>query len=317
MRAAGVEAFSRGVKLIDVGDPTALEPDELLVDVRAAGVGNWDNFARVGEWDLGRRPPLALGVEAAGRVSATGREVGGFTPGDRVLVHSAPLRYQGAWAEQFVAPASATASLPSAVSFETAGGFPVPALTADQALQGIGISQDDTLLVHGAGGVTGNLLVQLGALAGAKVVATASERTARRSQQSGARSVVDYRSPGWVADVRDSTGGRGVDAAVNAVPGGASTVLDLVRDNGRLATITSDPPPTARGVGVRRIDVSADGDRLRRLAGTLASGAINLEVSALYPLEAAADALEQVLRGSGGGTVVLWINESGGQSELP
>jgi NADPH:quinone reductase-like Zn-dependent oxidoreductase len=202
------------------------------------------------------------------------------------------------------------------VSFETAAGLPVPALTADQALQGIGISRQDTLLVHGAGGVTGNLLVQLAALAGAKVIATASARSASRAQQSGAGLVVDYRSSGWVAEIRDSTGGRGVDAAINAVPGGASTVLDLVRDNGRLATITSDPPPSVRGVGVRQINVLADGDRLQRLVGTLASGAINLEVSTVYPLEEAAEALEEVRRGSGGGTVVLRISDSDGQSEL-
>jgi NADPH:quinone reductase-like Zn-dependent oxidoreductase len=122
MRAAGIEVFSAEVQMMDLGDPAAPEADELLVDVRAAGVGNWDNFARVGDWDLGRHPPLALGVEAAGRVSGTGRDVGRFTLGDRVLVHSAPLRYHGAWAQRFVVPASATALLPSAVSFETAGG---------------------------------------------------------------------------------------------------------------------------------------------------------------------------------------------------
>jgi NADPH:quinone reductase-like Zn-dependent oxidoreductase len=92
--------------------------------------------------------------------------------------------------------------------------------------------------------------------------------------------------------------------------------LDLVRDNGRLATITSDPPPSVRGVGVRQINVLADGDRLQRLVGTLASGAINLEVSTVYPLEEAAEALEEVRRGSGGGTVVLRISDSDGQSEL-
>jgi len=40
-----------------------------LIDVRACGVGNWDEFARAGDWDLGTRPPMALGVEAAGLVA--------------------------------------------------------------------------------------------------------------------------------------------------------------------------------------------------------------------------------------------------------
>jgi NADPH:quinone reductase-like Zn-dependent oxidoreductase len=314
VEAAGIEVFSAEVRLFDLPDPAALTADELLVEVRAAGVGNWDNFARVGEWDVGRRPPMALGVEAAGLIIGAGRDVDEFKPGDRTLVHSAPLRGQGAWAERFVVPASAAARLPASVSFETAGGLPVPALTADQALhEGIAISPGDTVLVHGAGGVTGNLLVQLAALTGATVIATAGERSARRAQESGARLVVDYRSSGWPAEIRDSTNGRGVDAAVNAVPGGASTVLDLVGDNGRLATITSDPPPTARGIRVRQIFVSPDGARLRRLVGMLASGQINLEVRAVYPLGAAADALEHVRRGSGGGTIVLRVNDASKQ----
>jgi NADPH:quinone reductase-like Zn-dependent oxidoreductase len=252
---------------------------------------------------------MALGVEAAGLVVGAGRGVEDFERDDRILVHSAPLRGQGAWAEHFVVPAAAAARLPPSVSFETAGGFPVPALTADQALhEGIEISHTDTVLVHGAGGVTGNLLVQLAALTGATVIATASAPSAQRARESGAGLVVDYRSPGWLAEIRDSTGGRGVDAAVNAVPGGASTILDLVDDNGRLATITSDPPPSARGIRVRQIYVAPHGARLQRLVDVLASGMINLEVSAVYPLVAVADALEQVERGSGGGTVVLRVN---------
>jgi NADPH:quinone reductase-like Zn-dependent oxidoreductase len=314
VKAAGIEVFSAEVRLFDLPDPAPLKADELLVEVRAAGVGNWDNFVRLGEWDVGRRPPMALGVEAAGLVVGAGRDVEEFERGDRTLVHSAPLRGQGAWAGRFVVPASAAAHLPASVPFETAGGFPVPALTADQALhEGIAISRDDTVLVHGAGGVTGNLLVQLAALTGATVIATAGEQSARRAQRSGAGLVVDYRSSRWLAEIRDSTGARGVDAAVNAVPGGARTVLDLVGDNGRLATITSDPPPSARGIRVRQIYVSPDGPRLQRLVGVLASGMINLEVNAVYPLGAAADALEQVRRGSGGGTVVLRINEGAEQ----
>jgi NADPH:quinone reductase-like Zn-dependent oxidoreductase len=309
VKGAGIEAFSDDVRLLNLGDPRTLEADELLIDVQAAGVGNWDEIARVGGWDLGRRPPMALGVQAAGLALAIGRDVGGFQVGDRVLAHSAPLRDQGAWAQQFIVPASAAARLPATVPFERAGGFPVPALTADQALHdGIAVARGQTVLVHGAGGVTGNLLVQIAAISGAKVIATASPSSARRAEQSGAGLVVDYRSPRWAAEVRGFTGGQGVDAAVNAVPGQATVIVDLVRDKGRLATITSDPPESARGITVSQIFVAPDGARLERLAAALASGALSLEVSAAYPLAGAAEALEHVRRGSGGGTIVLGVD---------
>jgi NADPH:quinone reductase-like Zn-dependent oxidoreductase len=135
MRAAGIDAFGDAVRMLSLPAPSAPAPDEVLISVRAAGVGNWDEIVRVGDWDVGQRPPLALGVEAAGILEAVGEDVAGFAPGDEVLTHPLPLRYQGAWAEWLVAPAALVARKPTVISWETAAAFPVPALTADQALQ--------------------------------------------------------------------------------------------------------------------------------------------------------------------------------------
>jgi NADPH:quinone reductase-like Zn-dependent oxidoreductase len=85
------------------------------------------------------------------------------------------------------------------------------------------------VLVHGAGGVTGGLAVQLAVARGATVVATAGPSSAARVRGYGARVVVDYHDPNWPARVRDaSPGGRGVAAAVNAAPGGAAPALQGV-----------------------------------------------------------------------------------------
>src|SRR5271165_1365999 len=96
--------------------PARLRPDDVLIEVRACGVGNWDEFARTGDWDLGIRPPMALGVEAAGFVAVVGDQVGGVKAGDRVTAHSVPYRGQGAWAEQHVAAAEHAAVLPPGAS---------------------------------------------------------------------------------------------------------------------------------------------------------------------------------------------------------
>src|SRR5438093_984491 len=66
MQAAGIEAFGAEVRILDLPAPAPPAPDEVVISVHAAGVGNWDEIVRVGEWDVGRRPPLALGLEAAG-----------------------------------------------------------------------------------------------------------------------------------------------------------------------------------------------------------------------------------------------------------
>ena len=96
MRAAGIDAFGDAVRMLDLPAPSSPVPDEVVISVRAAGVGNWDEIVRVGDWDVGHRPPLALGVEAAGIVDTVGEDVTGLAPGDEVLTHPLPLRYQGA-----------------------------------------------------------------------------------------------------------------------------------------------------------------------------------------------------------------------------
>ena len=132
MQAAGVDAFGGDVHMLELAAPASPAPDEVVISVHAAGVANWDEFVRVGDWDVGRRPPLALGVEAAGVVAAVGEDVTSLVPGDEVLTHPVPLRHQGSWAEWLVAPAALVARKPAAVSWEAAAAFPVPALTADR-----------------------------------------------------------------------------------------------------------------------------------------------------------------------------------------
>src|SRR5437667_107671 len=97
MLAAGIQTFGGEVRILDLPAPARPAPDEVVISVHAAGVGNWDEIVRVGDWDVGRRPPLALGVEAAGVVAAVGEDVTSLAPGDEVLTHPVPLRHQGAW----------------------------------------------------------------------------------------------------------------------------------------------------------------------------------------------------------------------------
>ena len=127
MLGAGVRQFGGPVEVLELPGPRGLRPDEVLIDVQACGVGNWDEFTRTGEWDLGIRPPMALGVEATGLVAAAGDRVTGIAPGNRVTVHSAPLRDQGAWAGRHIAAAGQVAVLPAGVPVDAAAALPVPA----------------------------------------------------------------------------------------------------------------------------------------------------------------------------------------------
>jgi len=306
MQVAGIHQVGAGIEMIDVGEPRPLAGDEVLLEVRAAGVGNWDEFVRTGGWDVGAKPPMALGVEAAGIVLAVGQAVGDWAPGDAVMTHPVPLRDQGTWAPRLIAPAGLLARKPPSASWEVAAAFPVPALTAEQVLgDALNIRAGEQLLVHGAGGVTGGLLVALGALRGAQVIATAGPASQQRLSALGARQVIDYHDQEWPEQVRAVTGHHGVAAAVNAARGGAASAILAVADGGRLATITPDPPSQQRGITVSSIYVRADGSQLRKLAQRLEDGQLEIPIAASYRLADAARALAQATGGHVGGAIVL------------
>ena len=294
MRAAGVRDFGFAVEPLDVPEPVGPSVDEVLIDVRAAGVANWDDLIRTGAWAVGGRPPLALGTEAAGVVAAIGYDVDGFAVGDRVLVHSTPLRYQGAWAERFLTPAAHVAAIPDGLTDDVAAALPIPALTADQTLRGVlDLTEGLTLLVHGAGGVTGRVMVQLAVELGAIAYATAGARSHEAVRAAGAADVVDYQNPDWPARIRALSGGHGVDFAINAAPGGADAALAAVRDGGRLVSITAGVPAKERGIEISIVYVAPDGHGLARLAQLAAAGAIGVDIGRTYPLDAAAAALAE------------------------
>ena len=305
MQVAGIRRVGTPVEMIEVGEPRPLADDEVLVEVRAAGVGNWDEFVRTGGWDVGTTPPMALGVEVAGTVLAAGRAVTDWVPGDAVMAHPVPLRDQGTWAPRLIAPAGLLARKPPGASWEAAAAFPVPAITAEQVLGALNIHGGEPLLVHGAGGVTGGLLAALAVLRGAEVIATAGPSSRRRVSALGARYVIDYHDQDWSEQVRAITGGRGVAAAANAAPGGAATAIRAVADGGRLATITSDPPSQQRGITVSSIYVRADGNQLRKLSQQFADGQLEIPVAASYRLADAAQALAEATGGHASGAIVL------------
>lgn len=306
MRVAGIRRVGAPVEMIEVSEPRPLAGDEVLLDVRAAGVANWDEFVRAGGWDVGASPPMALGVEAAGTVTAVGNAVSDWVPGDAVMTHPVPLRDQGTWAPRLIAPAGLLARKPDHVTWQAAAAFPVPALTAEQVLgDALNVHAGELLLVHGAGGVTGGLLVALAMLRGAEVIATAGPSSQQRVSTLGARQVIDYHDQGWPDQVRAVTGRRGVAAAANAAPGGAASAIRAVADGGRLATITSDAPSQQRGITVSSIYVRADGNQLRKLAKQLGDGQLEITVAAGYSLADAAQALAQATGGHAAGASVL------------
>ena len=268
-------------------------------------MGNWEEFVRTGGWDVGRTPPLALGVEAAGVVVDVGPGVEWPAVGASVMTHPLPLPYQGCWAERLVAPARLVAEKPDNASWAEAAAFPVPALTAEQVVsEALDVQPGETILVNGAGRRHRR-----------------DDRRARGEQrrhcdrdreqeQRGARDVARRRRRPRLSRSRlDSRamrrrGSSGIRAAANAAGGGEADALSTLVDGGRLATITGAPPPEERGISIANVIVRPDGDELRLLAASLADGKLHVDIGASYPLTRAAEALAHAIKGSRGAVVL-------------
>jgi NADPH:quinone reductase-like Zn-dependent oxidoreductase len=177
----------------------------------------------------------------AGLVAAVGDGVEGITMGDRVTGHSAPLREQGTWAERHIAAAAQVAVLPAGVPFDAAAALPVPALTADQVIDdALQIRAGEAVLVHGAGGLTGGMFVQLAAYRGAANAARGGSIDAVRAVRDGGRLAT------ITADL--PAGERGVTMqAVQVIPDGAR-LADLAQllARGALTVAVADSLPLER-----------------------------------------------------------------------
>ena len=304
VRVAGIRALGGPVESFDLPDPRAPADGEVLIEVRAAGLANWDEYVRTGSWDVGIRPPMALGVEAAGTIRSIGPNVTRFVQGDAVLVHAAPLRHQGAWSELFLADAADVAAKPGDLEWSVAGALPVPLLTAVQVVARVPSPEGETVLVNGAGGVTGGLIVAMASAGGARVVATCSPRSAGRVRGYGASETIDHHDPAW-REVARRRAPAGFETVINAARGESAGLIALVADGGRLATITGDPPASERGIAVANVIVAADGAGLEAASATLVARGLSIAIAGTCGLADVAETLSRVASSGAGGSYAV------------
>lgn len=225
----------------------------VTVRVAAAALGLQDLLLVRGSYQLKPSLPFTPGMEAAGTVVAAGDGVDASWVAQRVV--GVPALPDGALAEYAVMAVSNLYSLPDEVSDTDAAATHISFTTAHVALhRRAALQPGETLLVHAGAGGTGSAAIQLGAVAGARVIATAGspERTAV-CRDLGASVAIDYRHEDFDRVVRDLTDGRGAEVIFDPV-GGA--VFDRSRhciaSEGRLLLIgfASGAPQTIKANGV-------------------------------------------------------------------
>jgi putative PIG3 family NAD(P)H quinone oxidoreductase len=210
-------------------------PDEVVVDVTAAGVNRADLMQRQGHYPPPPGAPPYLGLECSGVISATGPGVAGHHVGERVCA----LLAGGGYAERVTVPAGQLLPVPRGLSLVESAGLPEAACTVWSNVVDVGrLRPGETLLVHGGGGGVGTFAVQLGKALGATVVVTARAAKHDRLRALGADLAIDYASADFVAATREFTGGAGADVVLDIV--GARYLgrnVDVLAAGGRLVVI--------------------------------------------------------------------------------
>lgn len=220
-------------------------PGQARVKVEACGLNPVDyQIAKNGVPGLAW--PHVLGLDVAGTVDALGEGVTRVEVGQRVAYHG-DLRRRGGFGEYTVGDAEVLARLPAALEPVAAAALPAAGMSAYQALvRRLHVAEGQTVLVNGGAGGVGGFAVQLAAMAGARVFATASARNVDHVRKLGAQAVIDYRTEDVPARVRELTGGRGVDAVVDTVGAESATAsLHLLAYGGGLAAVAGRPDLSA------------------------------------------------------------------------
>ena len=305
MRAIEVIAFGGPEKLhlVVVPEPTA-EPGQVRVGVAAATVNPTDATTAAGVFrDVFPQiqPPFIPGWDLAGTLlDATGD----LPAGQRVLGLIPWFdRPSGSYAEIVAVDPSWLAPLPDEVGFAEAATLALNASTARQALDGLGLSAGQSVLVTGASGAVGGFAVQAAAARGMRVIAIASVGDVDYVKRLGADQVLE-RSSDLVDQVRRAAP-DGVDGVVDSGEAGPDLVA-VVRDGGAFSTVNQTLSPAAqRGIWVYDTHVVPRSDELRAVALDFATGALTTRIADIVPLADAADAHRRMAAGGFHGKLVL------------
>jgi NADPH:quinone reductase-like Zn-dependent oxidoreductase len=283
MQAIRVHAFG-GPEVLSVETIARPRPasGEVLLRIKAAGVGPWDGWVRGGKSVIPQPLPLTPGSDIAGIVEAVGADVGDFTVGEAVYGVTNP-RFTDAYADYAIAKATMISGKPETLSFVEAASVPVIAVTAWQALfEHARVQPGQTVLIHGAAGSVGAFAVQMAKLAEAHVIATAGNDDLDYVRSLGADRVIDYRAERFDEQV------RGLDAVIDLVGGETQTrSFSVLKPGGYLVSAVSQPNREQAGqsrVHARFFQVDVTTMDLTRIAEMIDAGDLRTRVGCTVPL---------------------------------
>ncbi|HZZ90434.1 MAG TPA: NADPH:quinone oxidoreductase family protein [Caulobacteraceae bacterium] len=318
VRAEALDSFD-DYELVEAPEPSP-GPGQVLVRVRACGVGYVDALTALGGYQVKPKLPNTPGSEIAGVIEAVGEGVDPARIGERVAS-------VGGFAERCVAPAAASTPIPDALSFEQAATTRVDYATAMHGLIDRGqLKAGEQMLVFGAAGGVGGAAVQVGKALGARVIACASTPEKRAfALAQGADATIDTAEEGWRDRLKNLVGGKGLGVVYDPVCGPLfQLAFRSLGWGGRhlIVGFVGGPIPALpanlslmKGAAMVGVDIRQaflfEAERMAEHAGQLsrwyADGTIKPAVGRVFGFEDFREALAYARSGQGMGKAVLAI----------
>jgi NADPH:quinone reductase-like Zn-dependent oxidoreductase len=293
MKAIRVHRFGGPECLIFEGVPRPDPgPGQVLVRVRAAGVGPWDAWVRSGKSALRHELPLIPGSDLAGLIASVGPGVSEFNEGDAVFgVTNA--EFTGAYADFAIASAQTIARTPATLPFVDAASVPVVACTAWQMVFEHGrVDATTRVLIHGAAGNVGAYAVQLAKRAAKEVTVTVQSADVDFVRALGADRVIDVHAAAF------DTLLTGIDVVIDTVGGDTlDRSFSVLRPGGVLVSSVATPDAhKAERHGVRALFflVHVSSGLLTQIAHLIEAGELRTSVGDVLPLREARTAHEML-----------------------
>jgi NADPH2:quinone reductase len=294
---------------------------QVLIEVHACGVNFPDTLIIEGKYQFKPELPFSPGGEVAGIVKEVGSGVTRFRVGDRVIAATT----WGGYAQEAVAQAERVIPMPEGLDFETAAGFLLTYGTSQHALKDrAALQAGETVLVLGAAGGVGLAAIDIAKLMGARVIAAASsDEKLQVCRDHGADETINYTRENLRERIKAFTQGNGVDVVYDPVGGELSEpALRSMAWQGRFlvvgfaaGTIPSLPLnlPLLKGCaivgvfygGFMRNQPARNEDNQRELVRWIREGKLRPHIYAVYPLERAAEAMNDLTSRKVTGKVVL------------
>lgn len=279
-----------------------INDDELLIEVRAVGVGIHDEYFLPQDISY----PYPIGIEAAGVVTEVGSSVSSYEKGDRIAFISMMQPKGGTWAEYVaINKDSLSFRIPENMTFEQAAAIPVAGNTALKAVEPLPLRAGDSIFLAGASGAIGTFLIQLAKEKGYVVASSASKKNHQHMKELGADFTVDYHDANWQQQITDWMPG-GVDAAIAVQPNTTADSMKVVKDGGNVTSISGDQVSPERGVSVEIVSHQLDiVNELRLMVKRIADGDMELVIEEVYPFAEGFEALKKTQTRHARGKLVL------------